>query len=285
MTKKAIWIVLGCVLVVCTGGYLYHHATSRPSVPQANATQAHTQQIKPTQIQLAPSARESDDFDEPLSKIVVDLGQSPYLSKDNPEHSTLRCMYYATLVVKELDMKEQGDEWIAIAPSKSDKRPLCVQEHGKDEFEIKDTDGHGWAGYFAGVKGNLIFLDGDDGYNEGIPFGVFDAMTGKKVFEDSAEYLNNQRLHITNNDGLLMIHYRRVDAAECSIPQKKGQCWEQIRKRADLVSQPMPQCTGYDQRGFDDTDPSVVSYPYEVTLLPVVRKRVLPGEVKCWAAD
>jgi len=286
VTKKAIWIVLGCVLVVCTGGYLYHHATSRSPVSQANATQAQPQPgIEPVQTQLAPSARESDDFDEPLSQIVVDLGQSPYHSQGDPEHSTLRCMYYPAFVVKELDMKEQGDEWTAIAPSKPENKPPCVQQHGKGEFEIKDTDGHNWSGYFSGVKGNLIFLDGDDGYNEGIPFGVFDALTGKKMFEDSSEYLHGEGLHITNKDSLLMIRYRRVDAAECSIPQKKGECWEQIRKKAGLVSQPMPKCTGYDQKGFDDTDPSVVSYPYEVTFLPELKKRVLPGEVKCWAAD
>lgn len=284
--NKAIWIVITLVLVLCAGRYLYHRTFFLTPVPQSNIIPAQSQSaIPPVQTHLASSAPESDNFDEPLLKTVVDLGQSPYLMPGNSDHSTLTCKYYSTFVVKELDMKEQGDEWTAIAPSTPDNRPPCVQQHGKNEFEIKDTDGHNWAGYFAGVKGNLIFLDGDDGYNEGMPFGIFDALTGKKIFEDSSEYLNGQRLHITNKDGLLIIRYRRVDAADCSLPQKMNECWEQIRKKSGLKSQQMPQCKGYDQKGVDDTDPSVVSYSYEVAILPELKKTELPGEVKCWPAD
>jgi len=283
--KKTFWIVSALILALCAGGYFYHCAISRPAAAQSGATRPQPPEIHAIQTQLPSPARESDSFEEPLHKTVVDLGQSPYLMPGNPDHSTLTCEYYPTFMIKELDMKEQGDEWTAVAPSNPENMPPCVQQHGKDEFEIEDADGHNWAGYFAGVKGNLVFLDGDDGYNEGMPFGVFDALTGKKVFEDSSEFLNAQRLHITNEDGQLMIRYRRVDAAACSIPQKNEVCWEQIREKAGLEPQPIPACLGYDQKGIDRTDPSVLSYPYEVALLPALKRRVLPGEVKCWPAD
>jgi hypothetical protein len=284
--NKAIWIVLTLVLVLCAGLYLCRRSFFLPTVPKSNITQAQSQPaIPPVQTQVASSAPESNNFDDPLLKTVVDLGQSPYhLSQKNSEHSTLTCMYYPAFVVKELDMKEQGDEWTAVAPSTPENRPSCAEQHGKGEFEIKDTDGNNWAGYFSGVIGNLIFLDGDDGYNEGMSFGVFDALTGKKIFEDSSEFLNHQVLHITNKHGLLVIRYRRVYAADCSISQKKNECWEQIRKKSGLKSQSMPQCVGYDRLD-DDSDPSVVSYFYEVELLPVLKQRELPGEVKCWPAD
>jgi len=284
--NKTFWVALALILALCTGGYLFHRAISRPAAPQAGVTRPQPQsEIHPVLTELPSLPGESDSFDDPLHKTVVDLGQSPYLMPGNPNHSTLTCKYYSAFMVKELDMKEQGDEWTAVAPSNPQNMPACVQQHGRDEFEIKDADGHNWAGYFAGVKWNLVFLDGDDGYNEGMPFGVFDALTGRKVFEDSSEFLNGQRLHITNKDGQLIIRYRRVDAAECSIPQKNEECWRHIRMKAGLEPQPMPKCSGYDQKGVDNTDPSVVSYLYEVALLPSLKQRALPGEVKCRPAD
>jgi hypothetical protein len=284
--KMTIWFTLAIVLMACVGIYLHHRAFFHSRAPFSNTAQQQTQSgIPPVRAQLATSSWEDDGFDKPLLKTVVDLGKSPYLLSGDSNHSTLTCLYFSTFVVKELDMKEKGDEWTAVAPSTPDHRPPCVQQHGRNEFEIKDADGHNWAGYFSGVKGNLVFLDGDDGYNEGMQFGVFDALTGKKIFEDSSEFLDKQHLNISNKDGALIIRYRRVDAADCSLPQKMGECWDQIRKKSGLKPQQMPQCNGYGHEGVDDTDPSVVSYPYEVTLLPELKKTQLQGEVKCWPAD
>src|SRR5271165_347386 len=110
--KRAIWIVLALVLVVCAGGYLCCRATSRATMRQANTTQTQPQPGIPSlQTQLAAPERETDGFDEPLLKTVVDLGQSPYLMPGNPDHSKLTCEYYRTIMIKELDMKQQGDEW------------------------------------------------------------------------------------------------------------------------------------------------------------------------------
>jgi hypothetical protein len=207
----------------------------------------------------------------------VDLGPSPYSVGDHPEHSELRCRYYNGFLVKELDMKQQGDEWIAIAPGSYVDTP-CTKGHGKDEIVVK-----GWSGYFAGVKGNLVFLNGDDGYNGGYPFGIFDSESFKKIYEDSRQ-LDDDKFQFSGDEKHVAVRYLRVEAADCSIPEKKNECWENIELKNGLSPQPMPVCTGYRDLP-DETDPSVVSYPVELTLIPAVSLKLLPGPVKCWAAD
>ncbi len=272
--KKVIWIVLLVVLLGVAGFLAFLHVATRSPMERSQIQQAQqTQQAQKTpELQAAPR---EESFDNPLRKTVVDLGAAPNVSP--VEHSALSCYFFNGFMVKELDLKELGDEWIAIVPASGSKVPPCVQEHGQGEMVIQ-----GWTGYYDGVKGNLVFLNAEDGFNGGYPFGVFDPATGKKLFEDSRE-LADRELHFASDEKRTALRYRRIHVAECSIPEQKDACWKQIEQKTGLSSQPMPACTGYGGN-IDETDPSVVSYPVEVTL-PGFNLRMLPGPVKCWAAD
>lgn len=52
-------------------------------------------------------------------------------------------------------------------------------------IERIDKTDNGWSGYFKGVRGNYIFFDGDDGYDGGVPFAIYDGTNAQKLFEDS----------------------------------------------------------------------------------------------------
>ena len=276
--KKVVWIALIVVLLGGAGAFLAYRISIRTQSeqphPQPSAQSQLSQQAAQTQPQVVS---QEESFDDPLHKTVVDLGVAPNVSP--VEHSALSCYYFKGFMVKELDLKELGDEWIAIAPDEDSSMLPCTQEHGKGEIVIQN-----WTGYFAGVKGNLVFLNAEDGFNGGYPFGVFDAATGKKLFEDSRELGKEEKLRFVSDKKGSVLRYQRIDVAECSIPLKKSECWEEIMRKSGLKSQPMPVCAGYGGN-IDETDPSVVSYPVEVALQPGFERRLLSGPVKCWAAD
>jgi hypothetical protein len=272
--RKPIWIALLIALPGCAGLMVLAQSSGH-----AQSEQAQIMQVKQApQTQPPRLSRRDESFDAPLRKTVIDLGVSPYAAGDHPAHGELACYFFKGFMVKQLDLKQKGAEWIAIAPAGDSGSPRCAREHGKGEKVIQN-----WAGYFAGVKGNLIFLNGDDGFNGGYPFGVFDSATGKKLFADSRD-LAGKELQFVRDGQRLAVRYRRVYSAECSIPGKKEACWEEIERKVGLASQPMPACVGYDSQ-VGETDPSVISYPVEVTLLPEIHRRQISGPVKCWAAQ
>ena len=236
---------------------------------------------------------QSDSFDKASKVLAVYLGPSPYYAPGPYQrHGELRCHYFPTFVVKELDWGQKGDDWISFAPNDSAHLNPCVEEHAKGEAIIPGKDGY--AGYFDGVKGNFVFLRAADCLDRGCPFEVFEASTRKKLFKDwrrlsaKGEIAEIRFARIGHS---LVMRYPRVVAAKCSLPLGKSGCWNKILRSTGLPPQPLPKCIGYD--GFserevfgtsDQRDPSVISFPVEVTI-PGFKQRILPGQVQCWSAD
>ena len=236
--------------------------------------------------------KQSESFDKAIKETVVDLGPSPYYPPARNRHGQLRCHYFQNFMVKELDWGQKGDDWISIAPNDPAHLTPCTQTHSGDETVIPGEDGD--AGYFGRVKGDFVFLYAADCFDSGCSFGVYDAFARKKLFEDSTRLSAKGQIaeiRLFNRGGKLVMRYPRVVAAECSLPQKKAECWKEILRTTGLSPQPMPKCFGYggfDQRtGYgtnDPSDPSVVSFPVEVAI-PGFNARILLGPVKCWAGD
>jgi hypothetical protein len=223
----------------------------------------------------------ADSFDKPLRKRVVNLGSAPGYPSN---HIKLSCYYYPNFMVKELDMAEEGAEWHAIAPVQAGHLPACTRSHGSGEQVIK---GQEWSGYFKGVKGGLVFLNAEDGFNGGLDFAVCDSRTGKKIFEDSAGNSAGDYGHLDfvgTSKGQTSLRYSRVVSGDCSVPKDGAACWEKFRKPPGLEGATMPPCSDYpgEQSG---VSPSVLSYPVEVALFPQPSIKVVSGPVKCYPAD
>jgi hypothetical protein len=194
--------------------------------------------------------------------------------------------------VKELDWGQEGDDRISIGPNDPAHLTPCTQKHTSGETVIPSEDQN--AGYFGGVKGSFVFLDAADCFDRGCPFGLFDASTGKKLFEDQLRLSPKGRIaeiSFVKRSGNLVMRYPSVVPAKCSLPQKKTECWNEILHTTGLTPQPIPKCVGYSgfnrHEGYgtdDESDPSVISFPVEVTLQDF-KRRILPGSVTCWAAD
>lgn len=237
-----------------------------------------------------PSVAQTDSFDAPLKKKVVDFGPSPYYRRQEVRVK-LSCYFYPTFIVKEYDEGQKGAEWQAILPIEKGAALACTRSHAPGEKVIRYPE---WSGYFRGAKGNLVFFDDADGTNGGMPFVVYDSRTGTKIFEDSAydssmwtkkvEDSPFNRLRVSNAQmGQISLRYLRVVEADCDLHTEKATCWEQIRRKLALKDAQMPVCSGYE--GIPTRRESAVAYPVEVFLFPTPARKTIAGPVKCWPVD
>lgn len=232
----------------------------------------------------------ADSFDVTSKKKIVDYGPSPYYP-DGPYCKTLSCYFYSTFVVKEYDEGQKGADWTAIVPMVGPTPPPCSRAHDRGERVIKYPE---WSGYFNGAKGKLVFVDASDGFDEGMPFAVYDSGSGKRIFEDSyhdttlfnqkaeSSPFNHMRVFEDEN-GQFSIKYLRVVEAGCDLPSEKYACWESVRKKLAIQSTQMPPCSRYE--GITERRESAVAYPVEVTLFPKPAMKTVAGPVRCWPTD
>jgi len=225
----------------------------------------------------------AESFDEPLRKMVVDLGPSPSQGQlpGSRFRVKLSCSYYPAFVIKELDDDGlKGTRWVTIVPVSDGQVPACRRSHGsKDRFIAQEW----WS--FIGVKGSLLFLeaaDGDD--NQGMPFRVLDLKTGKKIFEDSAWWDGHLEFAHTP-DGKMSLSYLRVVGGGCSIPKGGTSCWNKFSEKFGLPLAAAPKCTNYlgepTITAEDAEARSVIAYPVAVELFPQPSIKAVPGPVKC----
>lgn len=241
-------------------------------------------QSLPSQVQSA------DSLDTPLKKKVVDFGPSPYSPGGNLRVK-LSCYFYPTFMVKEYDEGQKGADWLAIVPVEKNGTPECTQSHAPGERVVKFPE---WSGYFQGAKGNLVFINADDGTDGGLPFVVYDSRTGKQIFQDNAYVsamwtkkpadspFNKMRVSGAETQ-VVSLKYLRVVEAECDLHTEKAACWERVRTQLGLKSVEIPVCSGYEN--IRDRWVSSVAYPVEVVLFPQPAIKTIVGPVRCWPVD
>jgi hypothetical protein len=235
----------------------------------------------------------------------VDLGHS---GSGPGARAKVTCYFFPTFMVKEVDMGEKGAEKLAIVATGKTRDHTCSRRRDQGEKEINSDE---WSGYFKGVKGDLVFFDADDGWNGGMGFAIYNAKTGKKVFDDVA--VGDLQLS-TREDKAFRLAYTRVVQGECVIPKEQSACWNKIKQKLALENASAPDCkAGYEKsaqemakgrcqaQSADNAQclakelplartqaadsPSVVSYPVEVSLDPSPAIKPATGNVSCWPAD
>jgi hypothetical protein len=231
----------------------------------------------------------ADGLDKPFKKRVVDFGPSPYYPGGRVRIK-LTCYFYAKVMVKQYDAGQKGAEWLAFTSLEKAGAPACDDSHGPGE-KLIDRE---WNGYFRGVKGDLVFFDAADGMNLGLPFAVYDSVTGKKIFEDSAydsRFENrkvaaspfNQMRVTAAGDGTVSLIYLRVVEAGCELHFQKASCWPQVKKKFELKSNQAPVCSRF-KSVLPPAEPAL-AYPVEVSLSPKPTIKTIAGPVRCWPQD
>lgn len=242
-------------------------------------------------------------FDKPVRKQRVELGKAANALSDR---NRVTCYYFPKFMVKEVDLGEEGAERLGILPVTPQSRGKCVRARGKEEIVIPAEQ---WSGYFMGVKNSYVFFSGDDLWNGATPFAIFDAATGKKLFEDSAK----ADVAFATNGQTVSMRYLRVVSDDCFI-LKDAACWQRMAAKYGLDAAAVPDCRkGYDvsaeemakgrctaqrapltaclkkerplalKQALDS--PSVISYPVEVELGATPTANPTRAATACWPAD
>lgn len=204
-------------------------------------------------------------FDVPRAEsVALAAGETGF---DMP--GRLRCRHYADFALKELDLGEKGAAALFIAPASAGCK---LGEPGDRQVE-DDT-----AGYLWGAKGPYVFFKGADGWNGGLPFVVYDAQTGNRLFDDVMAGDDIEAAEVSDTEAVLQ--YRRVYAAECSLLAAPESCSTEIRKALDLAAdRAMPDCRPAYQP-LIDADPAssatIKAWP-NVIEYPVSRKVAAGG--------
>jgi hypothetical protein len=227
-------------------------------------------------------ANVDEGFDAPVKKIAVDLGPSPYYRPTQHVRKKLSCYYYPTFTVKQYDEGQKGAEWLSIVPS---SHAACTRTHGKGENILTE-----WSGYFWGAKDRFAIFTAPDGLHGGLPFAIFDAKTGRKVFEDDslAEYYQKtvqikNVFHISGvADQITPLNYLRVVRGGCNLKTGQADCWGKIRAEFGVTQTEIPVCTRYEERA--DWESAIV-YPVTVLLTDSPQAKAVDGRVFCWPAD
>lgn len=205
-------------------------------------------------------------FDTPLKILRTPLPKDP----DNPQaRPKVTCAYYPRFMVKEVDRGEEGAFQLSILPTPGGPgQTTCRRENAPGERVVSPDE---WTGYFDGVKGDYVIFTADDGWNGGLGFAVVDPKTGKKLFDDA---LLGEFRDVSAGPSGLVLKYRRVYAAKCSLRADAGGCWRQIVHDTSL-SGPAPDCAAAYDREARRTpkfarqvrdDPTVVNYAAEAVV-------------------
>ena len=233
------------------------------------------------------AAAPADLFDTPLDKTVVALPPDPLNPHMKPKRS---CTRYPGFLVKEIDLGEIGAEEQTILPLPIGAKTPACEAKLKHEIVIKPAV---WSGTFDGAKGGFLFYDAGDGVNGGMPFAVFAARTGRKLFEDSRA--GDRFASVALENGALIVRYRRVWLAPCSLYADAARCWKKIIDRTALAPSARPDCSAKYRdtikawpRSVETTVhlPTVIAYEAEARFdhgrLAVTPR---PGKTSCWMED
>jgi hypothetical protein len=230
------------------------------------------------QAQSPSKTKPAGSFDTPIKKVTVDFG----LSTEPEKRHVLVCHYYPHLLVKEYAPYGIGTDWLSMLRSR-DKLPACKRSHERGERIIKYPE---WDGFFKGVKDHLVFFDAANPFNGGYSFVIYDSVTGKRLFEDTAYYEHDSsRVRVFSTKAGYLLRYLRVDNVDCNLHADARPCWKKVIAKHALKTDKMPVCTGYDYIAKlvgTDKVPSRVAYPVEVTLSAHPTIRAVAGPVKCW---
>jgi hypothetical protein len=197
-------------------------------------------------------------FDDPV-KVQTSTGQS-----GDATGKKIVCTIYPDVIVREsdIDTPDPGDS--TLVRTTMGASPDCLGKPGSSAIGLA-TSGQ----RFLGRRGNFLFFEQAD-TNGVLPFSVFDAGTGQKLFEDATTYEGIGSFSF--EPGILRLRFLRGVLGSCSIVKNGSSCWSKIADEEKLpetiaaLQTPTETCEqAYKSEGAPDDADSIVSF--RVTLV------------------
>jgi hypothetical protein len=142
----------------------------------------------------------------------------------------ITCTIYPDLVVRQRDTDSSDPDDATLIPIRAGVPFDCKRDAGPEAIKLEISGMN-----FLGRRGPFLLFEEAD-TNGVLPFRVFDAGTGRKLFEDAAGYDGIDAFAVDN--GGLRMGFRRAVRVACSIPKHGGACWSHI-VREEKVPEPV----------------------------------------------
>ena len=224
----------------------------------------------------------------------------------------VRCFYFPSVMVKEIDEGEIGDQqisYILLGPGQT--IPDCAEKAIAGERKLPAEES-----YFWGVAADSLFLIDADSANRTIGFRIYEPQSSRELFHDTIK-LDSRLRDATMKTGKLRLSYTRAVTGYCSVVTGGETCWRAIAGKMQMPeTPPPPDCSaGYEaalrrlaeeackaQSGEKaecleretkerstgwEAAPSVVGYDVDVVVGPTdeVARTFSGGPIACWPSD
>jgi hypothetical protein len=173
------------------------------------------------------------EFDTPLAVKHVDIGPAETVP---PQEKEVRCSYFPTFMVKEVDEREVGAAQLSILPSSSAQPAPCQRDNLPGERVVDDKV---WTGYFAGAHGETVIFSAEDGVHGGMGFAVVRPADAKVIYSSAAK--GNIRFAAAP-DGATVLQFEQIYAGDCSVAVKGGACAARIGHAAQVAAPDVALC-------------------------------------------
>lgn len=175
-------------------------------------------------------------------------------NKKTPGYSIETCFRYATYSVVELKSQDEvGSAELAVRHDPPKGFALCLPEFKGNTSNIRIIEG-----YFAGVAGGLILIDGADSTEGQTEFQLIDAESGTEVFKGF--HHPTEDFAIIKTGDAVSIEYFAKLPVKCELANEGEKCWKKVLSENKVVGKtPMPDCAGeFDKTKTARTEPALV---------------------------
>jgi hypothetical protein len=151
--------------------------------------------------------------------------------------TTDTCWNYGSFAVVETKSTDEvGAAEINVRHAPPAGSRLCAVEFSGRTHNLKISEG-----YFAGVAGDALLVDGVDASEGMLDFQIFSVTSGQEIFK-SAHHPREEFSLTVRGEQTSLIYFAKVDA-KCELPEEGAACWKQIVQESRIPkSTPMPTC-------------------------------------------
>lgn len=180
-------------------------------------------------------------YDKPVkTEIVTFMERMPWLNNGTRIKVIVTCSYYPRFAVEEVH--DDGDEGEAIytVPIADGIDPACEDP----EVSNPKAVGEG-AGWFVGVKNDLVVAAGPDTFDYGTAVTIFRALDYKVLLSDQVQVQGKSlslRMSIKESKAGVDVRYDRIFAGRCSMVAQGEACVDQFVKQTGVGAQSFAEC-------------------------------------------
>ncbi|HSV13349.1 MAG TPA: hypothetical protein VLI90_03775, partial [Tepidisphaeraceae bacterium] len=213
-----------------------------------------------------PAAGRASDNDTNTSRLFerpVSIQEISASSNPDPVDA-IRCTYYPDFMIRESGTDSPAPNDAVFVPG---VHPACSAAGPATGERVVATANYS----LLGKIGRFVLFSATDP-NGAVPFMVLDAATGRTIYTD-ATAADHGIDDVAADQRTLHLQYMRGFNASCSIMQNPTGCWAKLVAEGKIPQAmtppaPSPQLcvASYKQANATPDDPSVVTYPVDMTI-------------------